>query len=317
MSVKSTIKLGQYKGIELPVIDVTVTKEEVLTEVENIKKANTEDVVVERAAELGDTTVIAYDGSVDGVPFEGGKSDEYPLVLGSHSFIDGFEDQLVGGKAGDEIDVHVTFPEEYHAESLSGKPALFKVKIHSVKSKQVPELNDEFVAKISEAKTVDEFMDMVRHNVNYKKQEEALMARENHAIETIINGSEIELVEDEISAMVDYIKKQFEADLSRQGLNLEIYCQLTGTDYNEFVASMRPTAEQNCKVKLVLDAINEAEGIKATEDDQTSYFEQIAAAYNVTIDEVKKSFSDDEKLATICLDICRQKAMRFIMECAE
>lgn len=317
VNTKSTIKLGQYKGLTLPVIKIQVTEEEVQAEVENIRKANTEEVVVDRAAEMGDTVVIAYDGSIDGVPFEGGKSDEYPLVLGSHSFIEGFEDQLVGGKAGDDVDVHVSFPEEYHAADLSGKPALFKVKIHSVKGKNIPELDNEFVAKISEAKTVSEFMDMVKHNVNYKKQEQAEIDRENHAIEVVMNDSEFELVESEIEDMTAYIRNQFEANLSRQGLNFDLYCQLTGTDSDEFVASMRPTAEQNCKVELILDAISEAEEIAASEEDKKNYFEQIAVAYGVPVEEVLKNFADEEKLAIIAHDITRQKAMRVMIESAK
>lgn len=313
VAVKPEVTLGKYKGVTVTKIDTSVTDDEIDAEIEKQRNNNARTVSVERGIEDGDTAVIDFEGFVDDQPFDGGKGENYDLVIGSHSFIDNFEEQLIGKKTGDEIDVNVTFPKEYHAEELAGKPALFKVKIHEVKAKELPELDDEFVQDVSEFDTLSEYKEDIRKRLTERKEKEARSAKEEEAVAKIVDKSQMDIPEAMIDHQVNVMINDFANNLAGQGLNFEQYMQFTGMTPDKFKEQVRPDALKQIQSSLVLEQIAKDENIEVTEEDITAEIEKMAAAYGMEADQLKDYVKEAER-DTMKKDIAVQKAVELIME---
>lgn len=311
---KPEVKLGKYEGVTVTKIDTTVTDEEVDAALERERNNNARVVTVEdKAIENGDTAVIDYEGFVDGVAFEGGKAEGYSLEIGSHSFIDTFEDQLVGKKAGEEVEVNVTFPAEYHAEELAGKPAVFQVKVNEVKVKEMPELNDEFASDVSEFETLAEYKDSIRKGLEETKQKEARRSKEDEAIQKIVDKSEMEIPDAMIDAQVDNMIQEFAQRLAQQGLSFDQYMQFSGSTMDQLKEQVRPEALNRIQSSLVLEAIAEEQKFEITEADVDAEIEKMAAAYGMEADKLKEFMGDAEK-ESMKKDLGIQKAVDFVVE---
>ena len=313
VAVKPEVKLGKYKGVNVTKANVKVTAAEVKEALEAERNKNARTVSVERAAKLGDTVMIDYEGSVDGVPFDGGKAENSPLELGSHSFIDTFEDQLVGHKAGEEVDVNVTFPEQYHAADLAGKPALFKVKINEVTTKELPKLDDEFASEVSEFETLDEYKADLKAQLEAKKAEEAKREQEDEAIAAIVEDSEMEIPEAMIQTQCEDMVNEFAQRIAQSGLTMEQYMQFSGQTIEGLMDQVRPEAETRIKTSLVLEAIVKAEGIEASDEDVDAEIEKMAGMYGMEAEQLKGYMGDAEK-ASMKNQMAITKAVEFIME---
>ena len=295
-AVKPEVKLGEYKGLEVETRELVVTDEEVDAEINKDLEQNARIFTVEdRGIEVGDTAVIDFEGFVDGEAFAGGKAENHSLEIGSHSFIDTFEDQLVGKNVGDEVDVNVTFPEEYHEESLKGKPALFKVKINEIKAKELPELDDEFASEVSEFETLAEYKDSIKKSIEERKQAQINAEKENKAIEKLIETSEMEIPDAMIDEQVNQMMNDFAGRLSQQGLSIDQYFKMTGMQPKALMAQMRPDAEMRIKSRLVLEAVADAEKFEVTEEELDKEMESIGEMYNMTLEKIKELFGEDEK----------------------
>ena len=305
VAVKPEVTLGKYKGVTVTKIDTSVTDEEVDAEVETQRNNNARTVSVERPIENGDTAVIDFEGFVDDVAFEGGKGENYDLEIGSHSFIDTFEDQLVGKVAGDDVDVQVTFPEQYQAEELAGKPALFKVKIHEVKAKELPELDDEFAQDVSEFDTLAEYKEDVKKKLTERKEADAHRTKEDEAIAKIIDDAKMDIPEAMIDNQVN--------NMMQQGLSMEQYMQFTGMTMDKFKEQVRPDAVKRIQSSLVLEQIAKDENLEVTDADVEAEVEKMAAAYGMEVDKIKDYIQDAEK-ESMKKDIAIEKAVSFIMD---
>ncbi|WP_026834657.1 trigger factor [Eubacterium xylanophilum] len=295
-AVKPEVKLGEYKGLEVETRELVVTDEEVDAEINKALEQNARIFTVEdRGIEVGDTAIIDFEGFVDGEAFAGGKAENHSLEIGSHSFIDTFEDQLVGKNVGDEVDVNVTFPEEYHEESLKGKPALFKVKINEIKAKELPELDDEFASEVSEFETLAEYKDSIKKSIEERKQAQINAEKENKAIEKLIETSEMEIPDAMIDEQVNQMMNDFAGRLSQQGLSIDQYFKMTGMQPKALMAQMRPDAEMRIKSRLVLEAVADAEKFEVTEEELDKEMESIGEMYNMTLEKIKELFGEDEK----------------------
>ena len=281
------VELGQYKGLEAPKAAVTVTDEEVEAELD--KKANdvARIVTVERPAQEGDTVVIDYKGLKDGVPFEGGSAEGHELRLGSHSFIPGFEEQLIGVSAGEEKDLNLSFPEDYHAKELAGAAVVFQVKVHEVKETQVPAKDDELAKDVSEFDTLEELKADLRKGIETRKQEEIDRAFESALMEKVAEGAKLELPEAMVEAEVDSELKNFDYQLRSQGMSLEQYSKMLGGDLSGFKNSIRPSAEKQVRLRVVLNAIADAEGLEATEEDRNAEYAKLAEQYGMDVEKLK------------------------------
>ncbi len=314
VATKPEVTLGMYKGIEVEKIEVAVTDDEVQEELKRAQMQNRRSFdVTDRPAALGDTVTIDFDGYVDGQPFEGGKGDNYPLELGSHSFIDNFEDQLVGKSIGDDVEVNVTFPEDYQAEDLAGKPALFKVKLHAIQANELPELNDEFASEVSEFDTLDEYKADVREKLQRDKQKEADRTRENAVVDGIIDNAEMDIPEPMIENTKEQMYNEFAQSIGYQGLSIQQYFQFTGLDHDRFLESMTPEAEHRIKSRLVLEAVVKAENIQVSEEELKEELEKMANMYQMDADKLSEMIGEKEKEA-IKMDIAVQKAVDFVVE---
>lgn len=314
VATKPEVTLGEYKGIEVDKVEVEVTDAEIEEELKKAQMQNRRTMeVTDRAAEMGDTVTIDFDGYVDDKQFEGGKGDNYPLELGSHSFIDNFEDQLVGKNIGDEVDVNVTFPEDYHAADLAGKPAVFKVKIHKIQANELPELNDEFASEISEFDTLDEYKTDVKEKLIENKQKEANRAKENAVVDVIIENASMDIPAPMIESTKEQMYNEFAQRISYQGLSIQQYFQFTGMDEQRFMDSMTPEAEHRIQSRLVLEAIVKAENIEASDDELKEELEKMAAMYQMEADKLSEMIGDNEKEA-IKLDIAVQKAVDLVVK---
>ena len=313
VAVKPEVKLGKYKGVNVTKANVKVTAAEVKEALEAERNKNARTVSVTRAAKLGDTVMIDYEGSVDGVPFEGGKAENSPLELGSHSFIDTFEDQLVGHKAGEEVDVNVTFPEQYHAAELAGKPALFKVKINDVTTKELPKLDDEFASDVSEFETLAEYKEDLKKQLEEKKAAEAKREQEDEAIAAIVEASEMEIPEAMIQTQCEDMVNEFAQRIAQSGLTMEQYMQFSGQTVQGLMDQVRPEAETRIKTSLVLEAIVKAEGIEATDADVDAEIEKMAGMYGMDVEQLKGYMGEAEK-ASMKNQMAITKAVEFIME---
>ena len=295
VTVKPEVSVNGYKGIKAEKTKYTVTDAQVDHDIEHMRERNARIVSVEdRAAIDGDQVVIDFDGFVDDVAFEGGKGESYQLTLGSHSFIDTFEDQIVGHNVGDEFDVNVSFPEEYHAEELKGKPALFKVKLCEIKQKELPELDDEFVKDVSEFDTVEDLKADVRKNLEEAADRRSQEEFETKLVDAVVEGFEAEVPEAMYENRIDEMLREFEQRLGSQGMNLELYMQYTGMDIESFRKTFREQAERQVKIRLALEKIAQLENIVVTEEEIEAEYAKIAEAYSADIAQVKKLIPVEE-----------------------
>ncbi len=308
------VKLGKYKGVTVTKVDTTVTDAEVNEAVENERNRNGRSITDEnRIIENGDTAVIDFEGFLDGAPFEGGKGEKHPLEIGSGSFIPGFEEQLIGKKAGDEVDVNVTFPEDYHAEDLAGKAVVFKVKIHEVRYKELPELNDEFAQDVSEFDTLSEYKEEVKKNLTKNKEDEAKRKKEDEAIEKIIEDSEMDIPGPMIETQIDSMMREFAQRMQMQGLNVQQYMQYTGQTVDMMRDQMREEAENRIKSSLVLEQIVKDEGIEISDEEVEGKIREMAENYKMEVDELKKMY-DDARTDTLKRELSIEKAIDVILD---
>lgn len=313
VALKPEVKLGKYNGITVTRIDTTVSDEDVENEIKSQLSRNARSIdVTDRAAQMGDTVVLDFDGSVDGVPFEGGKSENYTLELGSNSFIPGFEDQLCGKNLEEDIDVNVTFPEDYHAEELAGKAALFKCKLHKITAKELPELNDEF-AEDQGFDSVADYKEDVKKTLTERKENAAKRTQEDEALAKIIADSKMDIPEAMVDFQVNQMLNEYARNLSQSGLSFEQYMQFTGMTLDQLKAQMRPDAEDRIKGSLVLEAIAKAEGFEGTDEDVEKKIEEMAEQYGMKAEDIKKNIPDAEK-ENMKKDVALEKAINFVTE---
>ena len=311
VAVRPEVELGQYMGVEIEKVETEVTEEELEAEIKRLQDQNSREITVERPAENGDTVVIDYVGSVDGVEFEGGKGENYPLVLGSNSFIPGFEEQLVGAAADADVDVNVTFPEEYHAEELAGKAALFKVKVHEVKTKEYPEVDDEFAQDISDFDTLAEFKEDLMKRLAERKAETANAEKQQKVMDVVVGSAKMDIPDAMVQKSVDDMMNQYAQQLSSQGLSMDVYFKYTGMTPVQLAEQFKPQALANIKNRLVLDAIVAAENIEVTEEDIDKEVNRMAEAWKLEPAKVKELIEEDVRK-----DYAAQKALEIITDAA-
>ncbi len=317
VAIKPEVTLGDYKGLEYTAEAVEVTEEEVDAEIKRVQEQNSRTITVEdRAVENGDIVTIDFDGSVDGVHFDGGKAEDYDLTIGSHSFIDTFEDQLIGKNIGDKVDVNVTFPEEYHAKELAGKPALFEVVIKAIKAKELPELDDDFASDISDYDTFAEYKESVKKNLTEKKEKEAKIAKENALVDKAIENATMEIPEAMVLEQARQMVQDFAQRMQMQGLTMEQYMQYTGQTVDAMLEQMKPQALKRIESRLVLEAIAAAEAIEVTEEEINKNLEEMASMYNMEVEKLKEAMGEAEKEA-IKNDLSVQKAVDLIVNAAK
>lgn len=314
VAVRPDVVLGEYKGVTVTKKEVSVTDEEVDAELEKTRNMHARTVdVTDRPVQDKDTVIIDFEGFVDGKPFEGGKGENHSLEIGSHSFIDNFEEQLIGKNAGDETEVNVTFPEEYHAKELASKPAVFKVTIHAIKAKEVPELNDEFISDISEFETLDEYREDAKQKLLKHKEDAAKGAKEDEAIQKIIDASQMDIPEPMIDMQCENMIQEFEGRISQQGLTLEQYMQFSGATVERMKEQMRPEAVQRIQSSLVLEKIAKTENIVVSEEEINEQIEKMASMYGMTGEKMKEFLSEEDQEG-IERNLSVEKAVEIIME---
>lgn len=314
VATKPEVELGLYKGVEVTKVDVSVTEEEIQAEIDVDRNKNARIVTVEDGVAVdGDETVIDFDGYVDGEQFEGGKAEDYKLVLGSKSFIAGFEDQIIGHKAGDAFDVNVSFPEQYHATHLAGKPAVFKVVLKEIKHKELPELTDDFVQDLGDYETVSDYKEAIKTRLTARKEETAKNKKEEEAIEKIIADAKMDIPEAMIKSQTNQMAREFADRIRSQGLTPEQYFQFTGMSPDMFMENLKPQALKRIQSRLVLEAIVKAENIVASEEDFEKEIEEMAKAYSMEADKIKESIGEAEK-KNMMMDLAVAKAVDFIDE---
>ena len=312
VTVYPEVKLGEYKGLKASMLSTEATDEDVEKELENMRDRNSRLVTVEdREAQMGDTAEINFEGFVDGVAFEGGKGENYPLELGSGSFIPGFEEQVAGHKTGEEFDVNVTFPEEYTAE-LAGKDAVFKCKINEIKAKEMPELDDEFAKDVSEFDTLDELKADIKKQITERKENEAKTDFENQLMEQVIANMECEIPECMFSQKTDEMIRDYSYRLQMQGIDLNTYLSYLGQDMESFTASFKDGAENQVKASIALEAIVDAEKIEATDEEIEAEVNKLAEQYQMDAEQIKKAVPAEQ----LAEDIKRRKAVELIVDSA-
>ena len=300
VTVKPEFELGEYKGVKAQKVTSRVLKKDIEAELEKKREMNSRMVPVEdRPIEKDDVANIDFEGFCDGVPFDGGKGEGFDLTIGSGQFIPGFEEQLIGKSIGDEVDVNVTFPEEYHAEELKGKPALFKVKINSIKVKELPELDDEFAKDVSEFDTLEDLKKDIKENLSKAGKENAAHKTEENVINAVCDATEIDIPDAMINSQIDKMLRDFDMNMRYQGLNLEQYLKYTGMTVDKMRAQFKDDAAKNVKTSLVLEKICEAEGIDASEDEINKEYESMAESNGMKIEDIKKYVSEDDVKETI------------------
>ena len=314
VTVKPEFELGTYKGLKAKELDTVVTDEDIVEELKRMQEGHADLVVKEDGVvEEGDTAVIDFEGFVGDVAFEGGKGTNYSLVIGSNTFIPGFEDQLIGLKAGESKDVVVTFPEEYHASDLAGKEAVFKCTVHEIKTKELPELNDDFVAELNQEgiDTLDQLKEDIKKRLEEQKKHEAEVALHDSLIDQIIENTSIDLPEAMITTEVDRMIQEFEQRLGSQGMNLELYYQYTGGNEESLRIQMKDEGTRRVQTRLILEAIAKAENIEATEDDVHEEFSKVAEQTGMPIEQIRTLIQD---VAAVKKDIVLRKAIEFLVE---
>lgn len=317
VAIKPEVKLGKYKGVKVDKIEVEVTDEEVDAELAKERESNARNIeVTDRAVKDGDMTVLDFEGFVDGVAFEGGKGENYPLTIGSGAFIPGFEEQLVGAEIGKEVEVNVTFPEDYQAEELKGKAAVFKCTVKEIKEKELPELDDEFASEVSEFETLAEYKADVKAKLTEKKEKEAKDAKEAAVMEAIINDSDMEIPEVMLETQQKQMVDEFAERIQMQGLSIDQYFQFTGTNRDKMIEQVKPQAEKRIKTRLVLEAIVKAENIEASDEDFEEEIKVMAETYQMEPEKVKEMLPE-KSVAQIKEDIAVRKAADFVVENAK
>ena len=317
VAVKPEVTLGEYKGVEVPKSEIEVTDEEVDAEVKKEQEKNSRTINVEdRAAQLNDIVTIDFEGSVDGVPFDGGQATEYPLTLGSNTFIPGFEDQLVGAKVGDDVDVKVTFPEEYQAKELAGKEAIFKCAVKKIEAKELPELDDDFAKDVSEFDTLAEYKEHVKTNLVEKKENEAKHAKEDAAVDKIIENAQMDIPEAMLETQCRQMLDDFSRRMQSQGLSMDQYFQFTGMTAEKMMEDMKPQALKRIQTRLVLEKVAEVENIQPTEEEVNEEISKMAEAYKMEADKLKELLGERE-LEQMKKDMAVQKAVTVIADAAK
>ena len=317
VALKPEVKLGKYKGVKVEKADITVTDEEVDAEINKERENNARNIeVTDRAVKDGDITTLDFEGFVDGVAFEGGKGENYPLTIGSGAFIPGFEEQLIGAEIGKEVEVNVTFPEDYQAEDLKGKAAVFKCTVKEIKEKQLPELDDEFASEVSEFETLAEYKADVKGKLEERKTKEAKDAKEAAVIEEIVKDSEMEIPEAMLATQQRQMVDEFAQRIQMQGLSIDQYFQFTGSSYEQMIEQVKPQAEKRIQSRLVLEAVAKAENITATDEDYEDELKVMAEAYQMEVEKVKELLPE-KSVAQIKEDIAVKKTAEFVVENAK
>ena len=316
VAVRPEVELGTYKGVEVAKVETEATDADVEEELKRIQDQNSRTVSIEdRAVKDGDMTVIDFEGFVDGVAFDGGKGENYPLTIGSHSFIDNFEEQLIGMNIGDEKEINVTFPEEYHAENLKGKPATFKVAIKEIKEKQLPELDDDFAQDVSDFDTLAEYKEDLKKNISERKANEAKAQKEAEAIAKVVEVSKMDIPEAMIQSQVNRMAEDFAQRLQQQGLSLEQYFQYTGMTAEKIIDEMKPEAVKRIQNSLVLEAIAKAENIEVSDEEFNAELQKMADMYKMELDQIREFMGEFEE-KQMRQDIAIQKAVELVVASA-
>ena len=317
VALKPEVKLGKYKGVKVEATDVTVTDEEVDAKIEKERENNARTIeVTDRPVKDGDMTVLDFEGFVDGVAFDGGKGENYPLTIGSGAFIPGFEEQLVGAEIGKEVEVNVTFPEDYQAEELKGKAAVFKCTIKEIKEKELPALDDEFASEVSEFDTLEEYKKDVKETLTIEKEKAAREAKEAAVIDAIIADSEMDIPEAMVTTQQKQMIDEFAQRMQMQGFSMEQYFQFTGASLDKMMEQVKPQAETRIKSRLVLEAVAAKEGIEATEEDYEEEIKTMAEVYQMEPDKIKEMLPE-KSVKGIKEDIAVKKAVEFVVNNAK
>lgn len=313
VAVRPEVTLGDYKGIEVEKADACVTAEDVEAELKKVQDQNSRLVSIEdRPVADGDQTVINFEGFVDGKPFDGGKAEDYALTIGSHSFIDTFEEQLIGKNIGEECEVNVTFPEEYHAPELAGKPALFKVTVKEIKVKELPALDDEFAGEVSEFETLDEYKKDIEAKLLERKQKEAATENENRVVDKVVSSSSMVIPDKMVESQIDSMVQDTARRMQSQGLSMDLYMKYTGMTMETMREQMQPQALKRIQTRLVLEEIVKAENIQVSDERLDEEIAKMAAAYQMEADKLKEYMSDRDK-AQMKEDLAVQEAVDFLV----
>ncbi len=313
VAVKPEVTLGEYKGIEVERAKPEVTDEDIDTELKKVQEQNSRLVTVDdRPVQEGDQAIVDFEGFVDGTPFEGGKSEAYPLTIGSHSFIEGFEEQLIGRSIGEEAEINVTFPEDYHAKELAGKPAVFKVVIKELKRKELPELDDEFAGEVSEFETLEEYKADIRAKLSETKQAQATTENENNVVEKVVEDASMDIPEAMIDQQVRNMIDGFTRRMQGQGLTMEQYLQFTGSNMKQIQEQTRPQAEKRIRTRLVLEAVAAAENIEVSDEAVEEELKKMADSYQMDLEKVKE-YMGEEGIRQLKQDLAVQEAVDFLV----
>ena len=314
VALKPEVKLGKYKGVKIEKVETKVTDKDVTEELEKERRANSRTIVVDnRPVKDGDITVIDFEGFVDGVAFEGGKGENYPLTIGSGAFIPGFEEQLIGAELDKEVEVNVTFPEDYQAEDLAGKAAVFKCTVHEIKETELPEIDDEFASEVSDFDTVDEWKKDVKKKLKEQKEQSAKDEKETKALDAAIENAEMDIPEAMIDFEAENMINDYAMRLRQQGLSIDQYLMFTGMDMDGLKAQMKPQALKTIQSRLVLEAIVAAENITASDEEIDEEIAKMAEMYGMEVDKIKDTIGDREK-ELMSKDVCLRKAAELIAE---
>ncbi len=312
VALKPEVKLGKYKGVKIEKVSTEVTDADVDAEIEKERRANSRTIVVEdRPVKDGDITVINFEGFVDGVAFEGGKGENYPLTIGSGQFIPGFEEQLIGAKIGEDVEVNVTFPEDYQAEDLAGKAAVFKCKVNEIKETELPEADDEFASEVSDFDTIAEWKEDLKKSLTEKKVASAKEEKENKALEAAVENAEMVIPDAMAEFECEQMINDYAMRLSQQGLSIDQYLMFTGMDMDGLKAQMKPQAIKTIKSRLVLEAIVNEEKLEANDDEIDAEIAKMAEMYGMENDKLKESIGDREK-ELMSKDVCLRKAVELV-----
>lgn len=314
VATKPEIKVGEYKGVEIEKVPSEVTEDEVMAEILKTQKENSRSIPVEdRPAKMDDEVTINFEGFMDGEAFEGGKGEDYKLTLGSHSFIDTFEDQIVGKSIGDKFDVNVTFPEDYHVDDLAGKPAVFKVELLSINEIELPELDDEFASEVSSFETYADYKEDVKKVLEVKKEREVKREKQNRIMEKLAENAEVEIPEPMIAYNQERIFNEFAQNMMYQGLQMEQYLKLMNTTKEDMLERVKPDAIGRIKSGLILEAIVDAENITATDEEVDEEIQNMAASYQMEPEKIKELMGDKE-MESLKKDVASRKALDFLVE---
>ena len=314
VATKPEVKLGEYKGLEVDKVSTRVTQKEVDAKIQEEAEKNAREVVVtDRPVADGDEVILDFEGFVDGEAFEGGKGENYPLTIGSGSFIPGFEEQLVGAEAEKEVEVKVTFPEDYHAEELKGKEAVFKCTVHEIKAKELPEIDDEFAAEVSEFDTLEEYKADVKAKIKEQKAADGKRNQEDQAVEQAVKNAEYEIPQPMIETQTTQMVEDFAQRIQSQGITLEQYFQFTGLTAEKMMEDMRPQAIKRIETRLVLEAVAKAENIEITDEKIDEELAKMAESYNMEVEKLKEFMGENEK-KQMKEDLAVQEAVTFLVE---